>query len=111
MKKLGDWNSKGATLSQVTAQKEYGVDKDFVVSGIQSGKLEFREGAIWGERYQRVLRCQLEKYIAEELGSDYLKRTKSKTQLRKINKEIDDLKNKLTSLKAKKAEIEKLRSA
>lgn len=34
-----------ATLSEVTAQKEYGVSRDFIVNGIRAGKLEYREGA------------------------------------------------------------------
>jgi hypothetical protein len=42
----GEWNRKGAALSDVTAEKEYGVTRDFVVKGIQAGKLEFRDGAV-----------------------------------------------------------------
>jgi len=48
MAEFGEWNSNGATLSDATAHKEYGVSRDFIVNGIQSGKLEYREGAIWG---------------------------------------------------------------
>jgi hypothetical protein len=74
MAKYGEWNRKGAVLSDVTAQKEYGVSRDFVVKGIQAGKLEYREGSVWGNPYIRVLRSQLEPYIIEELGSEYLVR-------------------------------------
>ena len=44
----GEWNRKGAVLSDVTAVKEYGVTRDFIVSGIEAGKLEYREGSIYG---------------------------------------------------------------
>lgn len=44
MAELGEWNRKGSALSDVTAQKEYGVSEDFIVNGIKSGKLEYREG-------------------------------------------------------------------
>jgi hypothetical protein len=54
---------KGAVLSEVTAEKEYGVPRDFIVKGIQTGKLEYRDGAVWGNPYLRVLRSQLELYI------------------------------------------------
>jgi|GEM_PF-4466126 len=47
MAEYGEWNAKGATLSDVTAKKEYGVDRDFIVKGIRVGKLEYRQGAIW----------------------------------------------------------------
>jgi hypothetical protein len=46
MAEYGEWNRKGATLSDVTAKKEYGVDRDFIVKGIRGGKLEYREGVI-----------------------------------------------------------------
>ena len=72
MAEYGEWNRKGAVLSDVTAQKEYGVTRDFIMKGIQVGKLEYREGAVWGNPYIRVLRSQLELYRVEELGSEYL---------------------------------------
>jgi hypothetical protein len=68
----GEWNRKGAVLSDVTAQKEYGVTREFVVAGINAGKLEFREGSVWSNPFLRVLRSQLEPYIAAELGPEYL---------------------------------------
>ena len=80
MAEYGEWNRKGATLSDVTATKEYGVSRDFIVNGIQAGKLEYREGAIWGNPYLRILRSQLEQYIAEELGADRLSSAKTQTR-------------------------------
>ena len=72
MAEFGEWNRKGAVLSEVTAEKEYGVTRDFIVKGIQAGKLEYRDGAVWGNPYLRVLRSQLERYIVAQLGSEYL---------------------------------------
>src|SRR5713101_8014532 len=106
MAEYGEWNRKGATLSDVTAQKEYGVTRDFIVEGIRAGKLEYREGSIWGNPYLRVLRSQLERYIAQRRGSKHLADRKSRTELRKINKEIAQRKKELTALQARKAEIE-----
>jgi len=88
MAEYGEWNRKGAVLSDVTAQKEYGVTRDLIVKGIQTGKLEYREGAVWGNPYLRVLRSQLELYIAEQLGSEYLVSKKSKTELRAIRRRL-----------------------
>ncbi|MCK9589294.1 MAG: hypothetical protein WC076_07970 [Terrimicrobiaceae bacterium] len=99
MAEYGEWNRKGATLSEVTAQKEYGVSRDFIVKGIRAGKLEYRQGAIWGNPYLRVLRSQLEAFIAKECGRSHLAGKKARTELRKVNKEIADLKKKLTTEK------------
>ena len=106
MAKYGEWNKKGATLSDVTAKKEYGVDQDFIVKGIRAGKLEYRKGAVWGNPYIRVLRSQLEQYIADELGEDHLSNHKNQTELRKIKKEMAGLKKKLKELEMRRTELE-----
>jgi len=106
MAEYGEWNRKGATLSDVTAKAEYGVTREFIVKGIQTAKLEYRDGAIWGNPYIRILRTQLEKYITAELGEDYLVRVKSQTELRRIKKEISDLKKKLNALQDRKDDLE-----
>jgi len=107
MAEYGEWNLKGATLSDVTAKAEYGVDRDFVIKGIKAGKLECRDGAIWGNPYLRILRRQLEKYIAAELGSDYLVRVKAQTELRRVKKRISEISKELKMLQNRKADLEK----
>lgn len=106
MAEYGEWGRKGATLSDATAIKEYGVTFEFIVKGIEAGKLEYRNGAIWGNPYYRLLRSELEKYIAEELGSEYLASRQSRTELRKLKKEITEVKSKLAALEIRKAELE-----
>ena len=67
-----EWNQKGATISDKTAMKDYGVDRNFILQGIRAGKLEFQERTIYGNPYVVILRRQLEQYIAEELVNDHL---------------------------------------
>src|SRR2546421_12823810 len=98
MAEYGEWNRKGGTLSDVTAKKEYGVAREFIVKGIQAGKLEYREASIWGNPYLRGLRSQLEKYIIEELGVHHLQKGKKQTELKEIRKEIGDFKTRLADL-------------
>ena len=107
MAEYGEWNRKGAVLSDVTAQKEFGVTRDFIVDGIRAGKLEYREGSVWGSPYLRLLRGQLEKYIAEKKGSEYLGSRKAQSELRKINQEIASLKKRMAELEARKAELKR----
>ena len=106
MAEYGEWNRKGATLSDVTAKAEYGVSRDFIIKGIETNRLEYRDGAIWGNPYLRILRTQLEKYITEELGEEHLVRLKGQTELRKIKKEILDLRKKLNALQDRKNDLE-----
>ena len=106
MAEYGEWNRKGATLSDVTAKKEYGVDREFIIKGINAGKLEYRHGSIWGNPYIKVLRSQLEGYIADELGPEYLAKVKNKTELRRIKREISEVKKRLDELQIRKTELE-----
>jgi len=62
---------------------------------------------IWGNPYLRVLRSQLEAYIAEQHGAGRLRTGKDQTEMRKIKKEMTTLKKRLRELEARKAELEK----
>jgi len=73
--------------------------------GINAGKLEYREGAIYGNPYLRVLRSQLEAYVVEELGDDYLRTWQEKTELQEIKSEMTKLRKRLDELAARQAEI------
>jgi len=98
MANYGEWNQKGGSLSHVTAKKEYGVEWDFIVKGIQAGKFEYKENSMHGNPYVRILRSQLEQYILEELGADYLSEKKNAIEILKIDKEIKELRGRLKNL-------------
>jgi len=108
MAEHGEWNRRGASLSDATAQKEYGVGTEFIIRGINSGDLEYREGSVWGSPYIKVLRRQLENYISTQLGEDYLSAVNAKTELRAIKKETKELRERLVALEQREAEIERL---
>ncbi|MFN0123270.1 MAG: hypothetical protein ACKV2V_22435 [Blastocatellia bacterium] len=106
MAQHGEWTRPGATLSDVTARKEYGVTREFIIAGIRAGKLEYREGSAHGNPYLRVLRRELEAYIAEQSGAGNLADKKQQAELTKVKREINSLKRKLAALEKRRAEIE-----
>lgn len=55
----------------------------------------------------RILRGQLEAYIAERFGRRQLGNLKNQGELRKIKREIGSLKRKLAALELRRAELEK----
>jgi ubiquinone biosynthesis protein UbiJ len=67
---------------------------------------QYETYTLWGNPYLRVLRSQLEHYIAEELGEDALRRVKNQTELRRVKKEISDLTKRLKGLQERKNELE-----
>ncbi len=77
------------------------------MKGIKAGKLECRKGVMWGNPYLGLLKSQLEKYIDEEPGHDRLSNVKKQAELKKIKKEIANLRKRLNKLQAQKMELEK----
>ena len=100
------WTLKNGSLTEGTAQKEYGISRDFIIQGIRAGKLEYREVSMYGNPCLKLLRRQLERYVTAELGEQYLKTQKSQDELHKIKTEINSLKRKLTALEKRKKELE-----
>jgi hypothetical protein len=105
MAEYGEWNRKGASLSDKTARKEYKVDQEFIIKGVEAGKLEFRYSSVWGSPFIRILRRQLEEYITSELGPEYLAKARDKIELQKIKKEIAEIEQELIVLSTRKAEL------
>lgn len=102
-----EWNQKGATISDKTVMKDYGVDRNFILQGIRAGKQEFQERTIYGNPYVVILRTQLEQYIAEELGSDHLSLILNQKKMRTLKKEIKKTRLKLQALELELAALEK----
>ena len=59
--------SEGRDAQRYNGKKEYKVDRDFIIKGIEAGKLEFRYDSAWESPFIEFLRCQLEEYIVAEL--------------------------------------------
>ena len=53
---------------------------------------------VWGNPYLRILRQQLEEYISDRLGKEYLDKVKNEVEFKIVKNEISELKNKLMVL-------------
>ena len=80
-----DWTGKGATLSDTTAQKEYGLTRDEIIRAIRAGTIQYREGSMHGNPWFRLLRVEVETLVKKKHGNNYLKGQQSKTDLARIN--------------------------
>ena len=99
------WVNKGATLSDKTAQKEFGITRQEIIEAIRDGKLQYRENNIYGNPYLRLIRSEVEALVNEKYGNDYLERKKIKNELDEINKTLKALKTQKTSLETRKVEL------
>ena len=99
------WTIKNATLSNTSAQKEYGLTYQEIVEGIRAGKLQYRENNIYGNPYLKLIRREVEALINEKYGYDFLVKKKLMKELAEVKRTLKALKSKTTSLETRKAEI------
>ena len=99
------WFKKGATLSDKSARKEFGLTQEEIIEGIEDGKLHYRINNVFGNPYLRLVRSEVEAFVDEKYGSNYLKKKKIKTELAQTNKELKRLKTQVASLEQRKAEL------
>ncbi len=99
------WSEKGATLSDKTARKEFGLSQRDILEAIREGKLQYRENNVFGNPYLRLLRHEVEGLVAEKCGSDGLARKKLKSELARVNKDMRKLKAQVVALEQRRIEL------
>jgi len=99
------WRSKNETLSDKTAEKEYGVPRSDILDGINAGELQFKEGSMHGNPWIRLLRTEVERFVEKKYGADYLKEKRTKKEIAEINKELKVLKIRMSELEDRKSHL------
>jgi hypothetical protein len=99
------WAKKGATLSDKSAQKEFGLTFQEIVEGVRAGKLHYRENSVYGSPFLRLIRQEVEALVIEKYGNDYLQKKKLNKELAEIKKTLRQLKSQMLSLEKRKAEL------
>ncbi len=100
-----EWQRKGATLSDKTAWKEFGLTEEEIVQAIRARKLQYREGSMFGNPWLRLLRREVEELVRKKHGVDYLKDQKTKTELARVNRELRRLKTQVAALEKRKSQL------
>ncbi len=100
-----EWQRKGATLSDKTAREEFGLTEDEIIRAIRAGKLQYREGSMYGNPWLRLLRREVEALVRKKHGENYLKDRQAKTELAHINRELRRLKTQIARLEERKSKL------
>jgi len=98
-----EWQRKGATLSDKTARKEFGLTPDEIVRSIRAGELQYRANSIHGSPFLRLLRREVEALVEKKHGGNFLKARQAKTELARVNRELKRLKAQVAALEERKA--------
>src|SRR5215468_7571989 len=99
------WVQKGATLSDKTAQKGFGLRPEDILEAIKAGKLQYRHNTLYGNPCLKLLREEVADLVHEKYGMDYLQKRNAKTELGKVQTAIRSLQRKTRNWKREKPNL------
>ena len=100
-----EWQRKGATLSDKSARKEFGLTEEEIVHAIRAGKLRYRVASMHGNPWMRLLRREVEALVKKKHGEGYLKDQRARTELAGINRKLKQMKTQAAILEKRKATL------
>jgi septal ring factor EnvC (AmiA/AmiB activator) len=100
-----NWSQKGATLSDKSARKEFGLTQQEIIAAIRAGKLQYREGSMHGNPWLRLLRHEVEALVKEKGGQDHPHKKKLQKELADLDKEARKIKSRLKAIERRKTEL------
>ncbi len=101
------WSRKGATLSDKSARKEYGLTQQEIIAAIRAGKLQFRESNMHGNPWYRLLRHEVEALVQSRSGKDQLLKKKLEKEFADLNSEARKITTRLKAIDRRRAELKK----
>jgi chromosome segregation ATPase len=100
-----EWQRKGATLSDKTARDEFGLTQDEIYDAIDAGKLQYRQAAMHGNPWLRLLRREVEDLARVSHGDRDVNQQQARAELRRVNREIRRLRAELAALEERRAKL------
>ena len=101
------WSQKGATLSDKSARKEFGLTQQQIVAAIRAGKLQFRENSMHGNPWFRLLRHEVEALVQDRSGKEHLDEKKLQKELADLDREARKLTTRLKAIERRRVELTK----
>lgn len=100
-----EWQRKGASLSDKTARKEFGLTQEEILRAIRTGALQYRQNSVFGNPYLRLLRREVEALVASKRGRAYVQHRRATAEVARINLELKRLKTLVSALERRRSEL------
>jgi len=100
-----NWSQKGATLSDKSARKEYGLTQQEIIAVNGAGKLQFRESNMHINPWYRLLRQEVESLVQNKSGQNHLLRKKLQKELADLISEARKITTRLKAIERRKTEL------
>jgi hypothetical protein len=100
-----EWSRKGATLSDKTASKEYGLTHEEILAAIDAGDLQYRVSSIHGNPWFRLLRREVEVLTSTTYNDIDHRQRRAKAELARVNKELRQLRTQVNALEEQRSTL------
>jgi hypothetical protein len=100
-----EWQRKGTTLSDKTARQEFGLTQDEIYDAIDAGTLHYRQAAMHGNPWLRLLRREVEALARTSHGDRYVEERQARAELARVNREIKRLRAELAALEERRSKL------
>jgi predicted RNase H-like nuclease (RuvC/YqgF family) len=100
-----EWSRKGATLSDKTARKEFGLTQKEIEAAIDAGQLQYRVGVIHGNPWLRLLRREVEELMKTTHNDRDHRQRRARADLARVDRELKKLRSEVTALEQQRAQL------
>ena len=99
------WRQKGATLSDRTARKEFGLTQAEIEAAIDAGQLQYRVGVIHGAPWLRLLRREVVELMESTYNDRVHRKRRAKAELARLDRELKRLRAAVAALEEERARL------
>lgn len=100
-----EWRRKGATLSDKTARKEFGLTQDEIEAAIDAGELQYRVGVVHGNPWLRLLRREVEALMESTYNDREHRHRRAKAELAGVERDLKQLRTEIAALEGHRAKL------
>ena len=100
-----EWGRKGATLSDKTAPREFGLTQDEIVAAIDTGQLQYRVGVIAGNPWLRLLRREVEGLMDSTHNDRDHRERRTRAELARIDRNLKKLRAEVATLEEHRVQL------
>jgi hypothetical protein len=100
-----EWSRKGATLSDKTARKEFGLTQDEIVAAIDAGQLQHRVGVIHGNPWLRLLWREVEELMDSTYSDRDHRQRRARAEVARVDRDLKKLRTEVAALEEHGAKL------
>ncbi len=102
---MDEWARKGATLSDKTARKEFGLTAEQIEDAIRAGRLRYRPASMHGNPWLRLLRSDVEELVKATHGDRYLRQRQARAELARVEAQLKQVRARLAELEQERSDL------